>query len=348
MLTSVRNIKRIVFESIVKYDGVRYTPLHIPQVKQIAGRAGRYRTAAQATEDDNDKDAETGHSRKSSPTPTLGLVTTLEDVDLTYVLKAMKSEAPPIKSAGIFPPDHHVLRFASYFPPQTPFSFIMMRLHEIARIHPRFHLCMLKDQMKIADTIQCVKGLSIPERLTLCASPADAKEPSLRRALVAFAECIARQSGGQLLDIDAINLEILAHKGKRNAEYLQSLEATHKAIVTYLWLSYRFPNIFPSQAMAFHVKNLLQEKIDEMLASRGGWKQLKEESRKIREAAIRDIMTEDRPRDEREVSEPHQQVEESIPLTAEARASDKTSLQASPRDLPEPLQQVRAQATISL
>ena len=336
-----------MFESIVKFDGVRYTALHIPQVKQIAGRAGRYRTAAQATEDDSDKEAMIGQVKKGSPTPILGLVTTLEDADLPYVLKAMKKEAPPIKSAGIFPPDHYVLRFASYFPPQTPFSYIMMRLHEIARIHPRFHLCMLKDQVRIADIIQCVEGLSIPERLTLCASPADAKEPSLRKALVAFAECIARQSGGQLLDIDAINLEILAYNGRRNAEYLQSLEATHKAIVTYLWLSYRFPNIFPSQAMAFHVKNLLQEKIDEMLANRGSWKQLKKESRKEREAAIRDVMSEEGPRDEVEVSEP-QQIEKSTPLAAEAGASDEGPLQVSPRELPEALQPVRTQATISL
>lgn len=37
-----RNIKRIVFSTLLKYDGTRTVQLTASQVKQIAGRAGRY------------------------------------------------------------------------------------------------------------------------------------------------------------------------------------------------------------------------------------------------------------------------------------------------------------------
>ena len=37
-----RNIKRIVFSSLLKYNGTRTAQLTASQVKQIAGRAGRY------------------------------------------------------------------------------------------------------------------------------------------------------------------------------------------------------------------------------------------------------------------------------------------------------------------
>lgn len=37
-----RNIKRIVFSTLLKYDGTHTVMLTSSQVKQIAGRAGRY------------------------------------------------------------------------------------------------------------------------------------------------------------------------------------------------------------------------------------------------------------------------------------------------------------------
>lgn len=38
----VRNIRRIVFHDIEKYDGEEHRPLTPAYTKQIAGRAGRY------------------------------------------------------------------------------------------------------------------------------------------------------------------------------------------------------------------------------------------------------------------------------------------------------------------
>jgi ATP-dependent RNA helicase SUPV3L1/SUV3 len=39
------NIQRVIFQRIDKFDGKGLVQLPISQLKQIAGRAGRYRTA---------------------------------------------------------------------------------------------------------------------------------------------------------------------------------------------------------------------------------------------------------------------------------------------------------------
>ena len=78
-------------------------------------------------------------------------------------------------------------------------------------------------------------------------------------------------------DIKEIDLELLdqskedfatgsPHVIDGSKEYLRSLEALHKALSLYLWLSYRFAGVFRSQALAFHVKSLVEEKIDKCLA----------------------------------------------------------------------------------
>lgn len=40
-----RNIKRIVFTTVEKFNGKKFSFVSIPQLKQIAGRAGRFGTA---------------------------------------------------------------------------------------------------------------------------------------------------------------------------------------------------------------------------------------------------------------------------------------------------------------
>lgn len=48
--TTPSNIKRIVFETIDKYDGKHFRKITAPHLKQIAGRAGRFGTQFEAGE----------------------------------------------------------------------------------------------------------------------------------------------------------------------------------------------------------------------------------------------------------------------------------------------------------
>lgn len=286
-----RAIKRVVFESVSKFTGFRTEIIEAAHLKQIAGRAGRYRTAAQAEGPAGNLDGGKEGSKTSlnMPAPNLGLVTTLEEADLPVLRKAMQGELEPIMSAGIFPPTSVLLKFATYFPPSTSFSYILLRLHELSLRHPRYHLCILKDQIAIADTIQPVQNLSIHDRIVFCASPATVKNTGMPAILAAFARCVGDNSSGALLDIPEIPLDILDEDMKSDRKYMERLESLHKALILYLWLSYRFAGVFINQAMAFHVKRLVEERIDKMLAEYSSNSAIRERVRKMREEALRQI-----------------------------------------------------------
>lgn len=268
---STRAIKRVILESTIKSNGVQNVPLEISDVKQIAGRAGRYRTAHQAVTTDEQNaiaDGATGPAiglegkPKRTPETTVGFVTTLDDIDHPYLVAKMSQEPPKIKSAGLFPPSIIVDRFAKYFPPGTPFSYIMLRLHEIVEIHPRFHLCALNDQLAIADCIHTIKNLSIHDRITICAAPMNMKETADQDFLHELALCIADGKSGNLLDLDTLALEIMDEEPCSKREYLYRLEQLHKRLVCYLWLSYRFPNVLTTRSLAEHAKKVVETQIE--------------------------------------------------------------------------------------
>ncbi|KXT03379.1 hypothetical protein AC578_3986 [Pseudocercospora eumusae] len=270
-------IKRIVFESSSKFNGYQRQTLGIADIKQIGGRAGRFRTAAQAAEapaSEADLAAAKGEPRPNQEildaddTPeNAGLVTTLERFDFPVIRAAMGSEPEPIVSAGIFPPAPVLERFAGYFPPGTPFSYILARLHELSQMHPRFHLCGLKDQVWIADLIEGVEGLSIADKNIMTSLPANKSDTDMwAKLLPALARCIANQSGGDLTDIEHLPLEVLEAEVVGSREYLRALELLHKGIVGYLWLSYRFAGVFNTRALAFHVKKMVEDKIEKTLS----------------------------------------------------------------------------------
>ena len=288
-----RSIKRIIFESTTKHNGVEYVHLSISDIKQIAGRAGRYRTVSDIQKGKNQARIEGNMDEeieappvKPSPSTNLGLVTSLEHVDLPIIRRAMESAAPPVETAGIFPPDSLLVQFATYFPPETPFGYILQRLHEISTMHSRYHLCGLHDAIAIAGVIQHVKNLTIPDRIIFCAAPIDMRNSGGLVVAKAYARCVANHASGGLLDIPELKLEVLDEPMIGDPSYLHALEGLHKSLVLYLWLSYRFDGVFTSQALAAHAKGLVEEKIDQALAMVASNEQYKERAKKAREKAI--------------------------------------------------------------
>ncbi|KAF2838704.1 hypothetical protein M501DRAFT_1004515 [Patellaria atrata CBS 101060] len=265
------SIRRIIFETVWKFNGVEKTALPIHEIKQIAGRAGRYRTAQQSIQEKSQKtgDGETTiaeDAQTSEPAPNVGLVTTLEQIDFPLVEHALRSEGDPIMTAGLFPPQHVVERFASYFRPGTPFSYIMLRLHEISQVHQRFHLCRLRDVIAIADAIQPVRKLTIADRYLVTAAPVRVKDQYGRQLINALAKCIGEQGDGDLLSIKEIELEILDQEITGTKAQLAALSRLHQALSLYLWLSYRFSGVFVSRELAFHAKDLCEKAIETCLS----------------------------------------------------------------------------------
>ncbi|KKY33616.1 putative atp-dependent rna helicase suv3 [Diaporthe ampelina] len=271
-------IKRVVFEAVAKHDGTKVRTLTLPELKQIGGRAGRYRTVAQAAQTPTATSTSPVSSedltfKPKAPTPKMGqvgLVTTLEDVDLKVVQGSFKGEAEPLKTAGLFPPSFVIERFSSYFPAGTPFSFILLRLRDIARLPPQYHMANLRDNIVVANHIQSIP-LSVYDRSIFLNAPISLKDPGMKEFLRSLATRVANHDSGKLLDFKELNLELLDYTRTSypagRVEYLKHLEALHKFLTLYLWLSYRYVGVFQSQALAFHVKAMVEERINEYLAN---------------------------------------------------------------------------------
>ena len=262
-------IKRVVFEAVTKHDGTKLRYLTLPELKQIGGRAGRYRTAAQAN-----RSAAAGSSTAIQATApkekSVGFVTTLEEEDLDVVHESFDKEAEPLPTAGLFPPSTIIEKFASYFPAGTPFAFMLLRLRDIARLPGRFHMCDFQSNLDVAQQIQRYP-LTIHDRCVFMNAPVSLRDNGAPAIVRALAKCIANNESGDLLDIKQIPIEILEFTVDNYPQgrevFLKHLEALHKSLVLYLWLSYRYVGIFRSQALAFHVKTMVEQRIDGYLHS---------------------------------------------------------------------------------
>ncbi|KAJ9651996.1 RNA helicase [Neophaeococcomyces mojaviensis] len=245
------SVRRIIFETTVKFNGVRPEALTIPQIKQIAGRAGRYRSAHQ------DK-TKSSSNQKSEP----GLVTSLEEQDLPIIQAALKAEAPPLRKAMILPPAEYLEEYSLRLPPGIPFEYLLSRVCQTAYAHPRFAISNIRDKLKIARITDEVPDLSIEQRAQICACPLSGRDPRLAKCLKALAKAISDRRAVTVADIPEMPLEILAENPSADRYYLQSLEALHQCLTMFLWLSYRFITFFKNQPMAVHAKELTEQRIN--------------------------------------------------------------------------------------
>ncbi|OAQ98444.1 hypothetical protein LLEC1_02588 [Akanthomyces lecanii] len=199
----------------------------------------------------------------------IGYVTAMDRQDVRSIARAFQQNVEDIKHAYIQPPPSVVERFASYFPPDTPLSFILMRIKAAASVSPHFRLNISSSALEIADIIQDLP-LSIYDRQSICHMPISLSSDGAVAALRAMASVVAHNESGDLLAIQEIPLEVLdlpltQLSGKEATDYLYKLESLHMALNGYIWLSYRFTGMFRSIDLAFHVRSLVEAKLIDSL-----------------------------------------------------------------------------------
>ena len=362
-----RSIKRVIFETVRKHFRGKFSTLSVSEIRQIAGRAGRYRTALQneqaakdeqiggasnvtggdreagtATEEANQLNSDTELPRLDADPPvsvnssdasgniiepsvldegtvapqsqststttkassrgptehpefldpfdppwlvtsesqksavstrapfdnhTIGLVTTIDAADFPIVRKALETEPPPLNFATIQPPVDIVQRFAAYFPPGTPFSYILLRLSELSNTTGRYRIHHKPDMVFMADLIHRVQGLSTEDRMIFINAPGSVREVNDPQAklLIELATCIGQQRNGALLSLKHLPLDTLDAPTAGTKPRLKALEDLHKGLILYLWLSFRFPGVFSQRPLANYTKEMVEHEIEETL-----------------------------------------------------------------------------------
>lgn len=253
------SIKRIIFEALTKSNGVAFVNLSISQIKQIAGRAGRYKVpqvAKDAIDDEITKDATTGY------------VTTLHRYDMNRLRICLRQSIPSTNKAGLHPNLELVEAFAAAHPPETPFSFILERLEMSSKITENYFLSSYKTHRAVADTIANIKKLSIGERYTFCCAPFNLRHSDAVRACKAMAKILENGTGGDIEQIPGVNLSLLKFYlpiENSSITKLAELESLHSILSAYIWLSYKFPAVYYTTEKAALLRDKCQNALHKEL-----------------------------------------------------------------------------------
>lgn len=246
-------------------------PISTSQLKQIAGRAGRYGTSSE----------ETG-----------GLATTLWPRDLDVVRKALEAPLVPITRAAIQPSSDALASFSTVLPRLAdghrprPLSMLLDDVSTLSRIDSRsYFLASLEQQLVIAPIVERASPasakLSISERERFSVAPANIRD---ERLMILLSHMVTAYASGNLIKFQDVErglgmLDVLrevqdpSSRQRGDVNSLMILESLHRGMTLYLWLSFRFPLSFCARPEVEALKVEAEKAIDDCLdAIRAGRK----------------------------------------------------------------------------
>ncbi|KAG9451949.1 hypothetical protein H6P81_004853 [Aristolochia fimbriata] len=235
------NISRIIFSTLKKFDGVSIRDLTVPEIKQIAGRAGRY------------------GSKFSS-----GEVTCIDPEDLPLLHSSLQSPSPVLERAGLFP-TYDLLLLYSRLQSTTGFQSILENFLEQAKLSPHYFIADCEAMLKVAGVIDELP-LTLQDKYLFCISPVDMDDDISAQGLIQFAETFAKKGIVRLKEI--FTPGTLQVPKTQNA--LKELESVHKVLDLYVWLSFRMEESFPDRELASSQRAICSLLIEEFL-ERLGW-----------------------------------------------------------------------------
>ncbi|KAF9328119.1 RNA helicase [Podila minutissima] len=254
------NIRRIIFEAVEKYDGSNVRALSLTQLKQIAGRAGRFGTDY-----------------------AVGQATTLVQNDIPALKRALAAPMIEIQRAAIQPTAEMLEQF-SHQMPGAPFSHVLKTFEMMSRNSDLFFPGLFRNMISTAEILDKVR-LTIRERIPFISAPIQVRDPIVVEASLKMARAV---SLSKPLAVDAVVQLPVEDSNKELNLDLRILESSHRVIMLYLWLSQRFSDVLEGGVESEATQRKVRcEKLIEMALKQ-------EEARKIKKRQERAEKSEQR------------------------------------------------------
>lgn len=290
----------MIFESLHKYNGKEDVPLSLTQIKQIAGRAGRYgmQRTTDTTEDETDAAAP-----DESPAPG-GSVTTLHKADLPLLKALLPQPLPSITRATLDIPTVTIQAVSSLLAPETTFAELLEHVSQLAILPPKMTLTENRHRTQLSDIVEPLRGyLTLSEMETLSFAPVNQRDPRSVAVFEKVVSAYAKQGRVDLLEcytgsglIKALEMVEMTLKtlpplppiegiGRRLLTppviitSIPSLETLHKTLIMYIWLSFRYDVAFPDRPLAVEIKERVEVVLDQCLARLPGLRNKKTHER---------------------------------------------------------------------
>ncbi|SPO36939.1 related to SUV3 - ATP-dependent RNA helicase, mitochondrial [Pseudozyma flocculosa] len=216
-------IKRVIFDTLTKWNGKETVAMSTSQIKQIAGRAGRYGTKRESDEPDG------------------GIVTTRNANELEMLREALAAPVVPIEQAAIQPSSDAMADLSALLPASAtptpaervvdvtedaseasssaaagepaqtefrPLDKIYGDVSLLARVDPKsFFLSDFSQQRSISPLVEAASSnlLTLQEREKFGNAPANTRD---ERLMAFLASCVRLFSRGNLVKFDACSADL--------------------------------------------------------------------------------------------------------------------------------------------
>lgn len=245
------SIDRVIFTTNVKFNGKELIDLTSSNIKQIGGRAGRFK--ANSTGGEIPK----------------GSITTFDPQVLSAVKKGINAPIKYLEHATIWPPDEICASIMTKLPPKTSPTVLLNTIAGCLEQNSNklFKLSDLKNRLTVLKIFEDMDNIQFFDKLKLSNAPV--KDLALvKRAFSQFCTTIAKRQTRGLLSYP-LPFEVLDFRCITDEKFnLELYESLYNIIMLFFWLSNRYPNYFidleSAKDLKYFCEMIIFEKLDRL------------------------------------------------------------------------------------
>ncbi|SMN22813.1 similar to Saccharomyces cerevisiae YPL029W SUV3 ATP-dependent RNA helicase, component of the mitochondrial degradosome along with the RNase Dss1p [Maudiozyma saulgeensis] len=250
-------IDRVIFNTDMKFNGKEMVTLTDSQIKQIGGRAGRFKSTNTSI---------TSSGGEVRPT---GYITAVDPNVLGTIRRGMEAPVKYLESAVVWPTFEICSQLLVRFPPGTSFSFLLTRFSQQMKVHEdkTYKLPDFEDRLKNLALFEHIEDIPFADQLRLSCAPIK-DMPLVKDAFRKFCRTIANRHSRGLLSYN-FPFELLNYQCIDNEKYtLEQYEALYNIIMLFFWLGNRYPNYFidteSAKDLKYFCELIIFEKLDRL------------------------------------------------------------------------------------
>lgn len=233
-------IKRVILTTASKFDGTEIRELCTQEVRQIAGRAGRYGVAER------------------------GFAGALEASDCKVVAKALAGGVEVLdERASIAPNDRQIEQMSAVMGTDRLVPILSFFKDHLVKSDKLFKASDMEDMMDLAWRADRRLALDLNTRFAFAKTPLDRNDDDHVKAWESW--MLAFEQGKTV----KAPVAPMAPKSSREDDRLWECERAMKLLSSYCWLSWRFEDVFTDRLAAESARMSLSAAIERMLSKMG-------------------------------------------------------------------------------